>query len=181
MAQLISLALETHPRIGACFVVRFSWNSRAEDPLVKVKSIPVAEREYDPAARSWRIAARHVDLLASLFTNWQEQAAALAAARKEEFAAVMVGVLCDEILGSVESVMQAASVISGDALLEAMGSALGAWLDEWRAAAPDAAAALDRSAGRVEQMARDTRTRLPSWGLRAAFVRELLAPEDGRP
>lgn len=188
MARLMALALEWHPRMGACFVIRFSWNARVENPIERVKSIPASDREYDPDHRRWWIAARHVTFLASLFENWQEESALLAGSQPDTYSAVMEGVLRQRVLEAVDGVLDASPAISGDAILTALGEAIACWLEEWRQAAPDAVASLT-SARLAEVRASASRIRrdLPGWVLRAAFAGELLAPgallsrEDGYP
>ncbi len=180
MAHLTALALETHPRMGACFVMHFSWNRLQEDPVGRIKSIAAGEREYDPANRRWWVKAAHVALLAGLFDNWQGELAHLARNQPQAFAATMVGVLSGCIAAAVGEVMDAAPAVTGDALLEATGHAVGRWLEEWRRAAPEAAAAIPSSQfGRAAEVAADVRQDLRLWPVRAALVRDVLAPEAG--
>lgn len=174
----MALALETHPRMGACFVIRFSWNARIENPIDRVKSIPAGDREYEPEHRRWWIAARHVDLLASMFENWQEESALLAGRRPETFSTVMAGVLRQRVRDAVDAVLDASPAMSGDAILTALGEAITSWLEEWRRAAPDAAASLTPARlAEVRAAAARARQDLPGWVLRAAFAGEMLAPD----
>lgn len=179
MARLISLTLERHPRLGACFVMRFSWNSRVENLVDRVKEIPAGDREYDPDTRHWWIAVRQVGVLPHLFENWHESAATLAAAQPEQLSAAMVEVFRGRLLETLQELLEAMPTITGDDLLAGLGEAVGGWLDEWRRAVPDAAVALNPASLRqVREAAAQTRADLSSWALRAAFVRELLSPRS---
>lgn len=179
MARLISLALAVHPRMGPSFVIRFSWNSRVENPIERVKNLAASEREYDPESRRWWVAATHLDLLAELFENWPEEVAVLAAAHPRRFSAVVTEVLRDRIRATIGAVLDAAPVVPGDQIMAAFGGALGLWLEEWRRGAPDAAALLppDRL-GEIREAAREARAQQRTWVQRAAFTCEFLAPES---
>lgn len=176
MARLLALALAEHPRIGPSFAVRFSWNARLENPIERVKQLPALEREYDPAHRRWWIAAAHLDLLADLFENWQEEIAALAAANPQHFSAVITRVMQDRVHAAISEVMDAAPVVSGDDMLAAVGGAIGRRLEEWCSFAPDASTLSASRLHAPREAARHARAQWPGWVQRAAFVHEFLAP-----
>ncbi len=161
MARLISLALADHARIGPSFVIRFSWNSRLENPIERVKGIPAA----------------YLDLLGDLFENWQEEVAILAAADPGRFSAVVTAVLRDRLHAAIGAVLEAAPAVPGDDILAAVGGAVGRWLEQWRRTAPEAGGILSSAQlADARAAARRARADQRSWARRAAFTQEFLAP-----
>ncbi|MDH7568823.1 MAG: hypothetical protein QHJ73_04490 [Armatimonadota bacterium] len=164
--------------MGPCFVVRFSWRRGVEDPVSRVKSLPSDAREFEPELRRWWVSAEHADVLASLFTNWEEEVAEQARLQPDLFSATVVWMIRRRIVSSVNEVLRAAPSTTYDDLLRGVGEALGWWLEEWRRAAPQAAAAIGEAAfGRASETATAARQELLHWALRALCARDLLAPE----
>lgn len=178
MAHLMAIALETHPSMGACFVMRFSWNSRLENPVARLKTIPAREREYDQDGRRWWVAAAHVELLAQLFDNWMEEIMVLARSQPDIFSRVMTQVMRERILAAASGTLAAAPALSYDDLMQALGGVVGWWLHEWQQTAPTAAAVITPQRQRdVNALAASLRRELPTWALRAAVVSALLMDE----